>query len=90
MDRQRLLELAGIASNMGNPSQEPNSEIPSAGEGDVNGYSETGDDMDIMDQIKQEAMRGAEDPENACDCCQKILELLGDNGEEEMPDEEMM
>ena len=86
MDKQRLMELAGISSNMNNPSQEPYQDIPpsvdsptgsSAG---TKGYDQLGDDgeMDLMDKIKEIAGRGAEKGHEEC---QEILDLLGDEEE---------
>ena len=49
MNLQRLRELAGVSSNMNNPSQEPYTEIPSAAEdptgsaAGTSGYDELGD-----------------------------------------------
>jgi hypothetical protein len=56
MNKKRLLELAGISSNMNNPSQEPYSEIPSSSD-EVPAMSDTGDDsFDDDDFDKEETM----------------------------------
>ena len=48
MNKQRLLELAGVSSNMNNPSQQPYTEIPGSdgplGAGGSKGYQELGGD----------------------------------------------
>jgi len=93
MNKQRLLELAGLGSNMSNPSQEPYSEIPSAAENPIGaggsaGYDEVGDVDDSEDpmlKIKGLAEKGMENPEEAVASCQEILDLL--NGFEETENE---
>ena len=94
MNKQRLLELAGVSSNMNNPSQEPYTEIGSAEEpvndGGINGQQDlggSGEEMDTIGRIKDEAERGLESPEAAQAACETILGLLDtdedeDNGEE--------
>ena len=79
MNKQRLMELAGISSNMNNPSQEPNSEIPGSedptGAPGVNGQDELGDngEQSLLDKIREIASRGAEQGDEGC---QEILALL--------------
>lgn len=92
MNKQRLLELAGIGSNMNNPSQEPYSEIPAASEDPTGapgteGFDELGDsgEMSAMERIREEAQRGADNPEEAQKCCETILMLI--EPDEEMNDE---
>lgn len=92
MNKQRLLELAGISSNMSNPSQEPYTEIPASAESPTDapgtkGYDELGDsgEMDTIEKIRDEARRGVDVPEEAHMCCERILMLIekdNSNGEE--------
>jgi hypothetical protein len=53
MNKKRLLELAGISSNMSNPSQEPYTEIPSSSD-EVPAMSNTGDDSFSDDNFDEE------------------------------------
>jgi hypothetical protein len=56
MDKKRLLELAGISSNMSNPSQEPYTEIPSSSD-EVPAMADTGgDSFDDEDFDKEDTM----------------------------------
>lgn len=97
MKRERLLELAGISSNMNNPSQETYSEVPSTADSPTGGpgtkgYDELGDneEMDVLDKIREVAQRGSESPEESQHACEEILSLLKDEDErnEEAPDED--
>ncbi len=98
MNKQRLLELAGViavGSNMNNPSFEPNAganstvDDPTGGQGS-SGYAVTGDDgegeIDPIAKIREEAKAGTESPEAAQSALLNILALLDDfdkiNGEE--------
>lgn len=85
MNKERLLELAGLSSNLSNPSQEPYTEIPSASEeppahatvdDDAPDYEEEGHE----DGIKELAMQGLhiEDVEEARDIFQRILNKMGE------------
>lgn len=84
MNKQRLMELAGIASNMNNPSQEPYTEIPSSDE-EPSAMSDVGDEQpDILEQVREIAERGMEG-EDAREALTQILHLLSgeENGGEE-------
>lgn len=93
MNKQRLLELAGVigmSSNMNNPSQEPYTEIGSADEptdnGGINGQDDlggSGEEMDTIGRIKEEAEKGMESPEAAMAACETILSLLDTDEEED-------
>lgn len=83
MNRQRLLELAGISSNMNNPSQEPYTEIPASAESPTDapgteGYDELGDseEMDPIAEMRRLAERGAESPEEAVMAIEAIQAIL--------------
>lgn len=97
MKRERLLELAGISSNMNNPSQETYSEVPSTADSPTGGpgtkgYDELGDneEMDVLDKIREVAQRGRESPEESQHACEEILSLLDDDNDErnEVPPDE--
>jgi len=97
MNRQRLLELAGIGANMNNPSQEPYSEVPTTAEDPTGGpgtagYAEIGDagcEENPLDKIKELVEKGAEDPDAAMAACREIMHLLsGIEGDEEPQGEE--
>lgn len=93
MDKKRLLELAGVSSNMSNPSQEPDSEIPGSedptGAPGSAGYEDTGGDdkpNSICYQIKDIAERGLEeDPQAALE---EILSLIAQKDSENGDDSE--
>lgn len=100
MNKQRLLELAGViavGSNMNNPSFEPNAganstvDDPTGGQGS-SGYAETGDDgeMDPIAKMKAEVEKGKESPEAAMAALDSISTMLDDfermNSDED-PDE---
>lgn len=89
MKKQRLLELAGIASNMSNPSNEPGVGIPDNPSAHAMDGEDTpsddefgsGDkDLDMEDEVKELAMQGmnAESVEEAQDYFQRILKLVGE------------
>ena len=88
MNRQRLLELAGLSSNMSNPSHEPATDVPdnlveppahAVTGGDAPDYEEEGHE----DGIKELAMQGlhVESVEEAQDIFQRILQKMGEDVE---------
>ena len=91
MNLQRLRELAGITEAMDMDAEMGGNEMEAgADEMGAEGEDEMGE-QDPMEQVREIAQRGAaaEDPEEAKQCCQEILQLVA-GGEEEMgPEEEM-
>lgn len=88
MNKQRLMELAGMSSNLSNPSNEPGVGVPDG----PPAQTETGEEGEGMDsemertheEVKELAQQGLEcdSPEEAHEYFQKILDLMG-GGEEE-------
>lgn len=93
--KQRLMELAGIPSNMSNPSNEPGSGVPD----NPSAYADTGEEGEGMDsemertheEVRELAQQGMEcdSVEEAHEYFQQILDLMG-GGEEEGPEESEM
>ena len=84
MDLQRLRELAGIPSNMSNPSFEPETDVPENEPEDMDAGEPEGGDEGIIEEIRAAAERGANDPEEAQSACQEILDMINsENGNEE-------
>ena len=85
MNKKRLMELAGISSNMSNPSHEPATDVPDNAldpPNVINGddepdYEEEGHE----DGIEELAMKGlhVEDVEEARDIFQRILNKMGED-----------
>lgn len=89
MNKQRLMELAGISSNMSNPSNEPGTGIPDnppahAVDGEdtpsEDEFSNGDEELGMEDQVKELAMQGmnVESVEEAQDYFQRILKLMGE------------
>ncbi len=102
MNRQRLLELAGVigvGSNMNNPSFEPMTGVPNSvedptgGQGSM-GYAELGDSgtEDPISKMRAEAEKGKESPEAAMAAVENILLMLDEfdklNTDEDEDDDE--
>lgn len=78
MNKQRLLELAGVSSNMSNPSFEPETDVR---DNKIEGPAETdigdaGESDTTIDRIREEARKGVDSPEDASRCCEVILNLI--------------
>lgn len=92
MKKQRLLELAGIPSNMNNPSQEPYTEIPASSE-EPPAYGTPGEDeeSELLLKIKEHAKLGLESTtlEEAHEHLRHVLHFLGDEDEGKSPEEQI-
>lgn len=92
MNKQRLMELAGLSSNMSNPSHEPATDVPD-NKLEVPAHADMGEEgeTDTLERIREEAQKGVDNPEEAARCCQVILGLMDEEdmgGEEDLDREE--